>query len=100
MIYHLIPYHISLDIVDIIMIRVAFLTLFLSLSVEYPTASSPGHVVIRGEDGRQVAQWMLSGMSKHVCMTCAECLEHAFYVQLGPSLIQRISFGHPTSYQE
>jgi len=29
--------------------------------VEYPTADSPGHVVIRGEDGKQVAQWMLAG---------------------------------------
>ena len=55
------------------------LTLSFLFPVEYPTASSPNHAaVIRGEDGRQVAQWMLAGMSKQVCTNCLEWLEDPF----------------------
>ena len=37
----------------------------LSVSVEYPTSSSP---TIRAEDGRAVAQWMLSGENQIVSL--------------------------------
>ena len=34
---------------------------------ELPRPDSPGEAVIRGEDGRPVAQWMLRGENMTVC---------------------------------